>query len=158
MKLTRRIVLTGFMAMFVTASLPKMLVLGQENESVEIEWRVPTEQLEAVKEQIGNNITVEPDLRTIPDSKGLPTIYILAAAAVILEQLAKALLATYRQVKYGGIVITYENDKFNIVNDPRLSSGTILFMRKDKDPIMLQEKDNPQPNQVVELLKLLLPQ
>ena len=52
MKPTRRVVLTGFMAMIFARLFPEMLVWGQETDSVDIQWRVPREQVRTVKEEL----------------------------------------------------------------------------------------------------------
>lgn len=155
MKQTRRIVLTGFMAMIFARLFPVMLVRGQETESANIEWRVPREQVREVREQLNFNGKITGDPATIEDSKGLPLIYIFVGAAA-LAQLAKTLLDVYRDARYGGIVVRSENGKVRIENDPRLSSGTIIVQQKDKVEVTFREKDNPSPSDLIKALEPLL--
>ena len=52
MKPTRRVVLTGFMAMIFARLFPEKSVRGQKTDSVDIQWRVPREQVRTVKEEL----------------------------------------------------------------------------------------------------------
>jgi len=69
MKQPRRIVLTGFMAMIFARLLPEKLVQGQEADSVDIQWRVPREQVKTVEEELNFDGEVTGDKSTIEDSR-----------------------------------------------------------------------------------------
>jgi hypothetical protein len=155
MKQTRRIVLTGLVAMIFARLFPEMLVRGQESESVDIQWRVPRKQVKEVREQLNFNGKITGDPSTIEDSRGLPLIYIFVGI-VTLGQLAKTLLEVYRDVRYGGIVVRSENGKLQIENDPRFSSGTIIVQQKDKVEVTFREKDNPSPSDLIKVLEPFL--
>ena len=154
MKQPRRIVLTGFMAMIFARLLPEKLVQGQEADSVDIQWRVPREQVKTVEEELNFDGEVTGDKSTIEDSKGLPLIYILAGV-VAVSQLARTLLEVYRDVRYGGIVVHSENGELLIDNDPRFSSGKLIIVQGEEVKV-IQAKNQPQPTEVIDALKPLL--
>ena len=155
MKQTRRVVLTGFLVMFFARLFPEMLVRSQESESVDIQWRVPREQVREVRKQLNFEGEVTGDLSTVEDTKGPPLIYIFVGV-VVISQLAKTLLDIYRDVRYGGIIVRNENGKVLIENDPRLSSGTIIVQQKDKVEVTIRDKDNPSPSDLIKALEPLL--
>ena len=154
MKQPRRIVLTGFMAMIFARLLPEKLVQGQETDSVDIQWRVPREQVQTVEEELDFDGEITGDQSNIEDSKGLPLIYIFAGV-VAVSQLARTLLEVYRDVRYGGIVVHSENGELLIDNDPRFSSGTLIIVQGEEVKVF-QAKNQPQPTEVIEALKPLL--
>ena len=55
---------------------PEMSVRGQETDSVDIQWRVPREQVRTVEEELNFDGEITGDKSTIEDSKGLPLIYL----------------------------------------------------------------------------------
>ena len=154
MKQTRRIVLTGFMAMMFARLFPERLVRGQETDSVDIQWRVPREQVRTIEEELNFDGEITGDKSTREDSKGLPLIYIFAGV-VAVGQLARTLLEVYRDVRYGGIVVHSKDGKVLIDNDPRFSSGTLIIIQGDEVKV-LQDKNRPQPTEVINNLKPLL--
>lgn len=154
MKQTRRIFLTGFMAMMFARLFPEMSVRGQEADSVDIQWRVPREQVRTVEEELNFEGEITGDKSTIEDSKGLPLIYIFAGV-VAVSQLARTLLEVYRDLKYGGIVVHSKDGKVLIDNDPRFSSGTLIIIQEDEVKV-IQAQDQPQPTDVIDALKPLL--
>jgi hypothetical protein len=58
-------------------------------------------------------------------TRGGPLFFIFAGV-VGISTLARALVAVYKDMRYGGIVVTVHDGKLNIENDDRLSSGTIV--------------------------------
>ena len=154
MKQTRRIILTGFMAMIFARLFPARLVQGQETDSVDIQWRVPREQVRTVEEELNFEGEITGDKSTVEDSKGLPLIYIFAGV-VAVSQLTRTLLEVYRDLRYGGIVVHSKDGKVLIDNDPRFSSGTLIIIQEDEVKV-IQDKDKPQPADVIDALKPLL--
>ncbi len=154
MKQTRRIVLTGFMTMMFARLFPSKLVQGQETDSVNIQWRVPREQVRTIEEELNFEGEITGDKSTIEDSKGLPLIYIFAGV-VAVSQLTRTLLEVYRDLRYGGIVVHSKEGKVMIDNDPRFSSGTLIIIQEDEVKV-IQDKDKPQPTDVINSLKPLL--
>ena len=154
MKYGRRIVLTAFTAILFSRLFSKMVVLGQETDSVYIQWRVPREQVSSVKENLNFDGEISGDESTIEDSKGLPLIYIFVGV-VAVAQLARTLLEVYRDVRYGGIVVHQENGKVVIDNDPRFSSGTIIVIQEDEVEVF-QDQNQPQLTEVINALQPLV--
>ncbi|MEL6438728.1 MAG: hypothetical protein AAFQ80_05660 [Cyanobacteria bacterium J06621_8] len=154
MKLTRRVVLTGFMTIIFARLFPKISVRGQETDSVDIQWRVPREQVGTVREELNFDGEITGDKSTIEDTKGLPLIYIFAGI-VAVGQLARTLLQVYRDVRYGGLVLHSKDGEVFIDNDPRFSSGTIIIIQGDEIKVF-QDKNQPQPTEVIDALKPLL--
>ena len=154
MKQTRRIVLTGFLVTIFARLFPVKLVQGQDTDSVDIQWRVPREQVRTVEEELNFEGEITGDKSTIEDSKGLPLIYIFAGV-VAVSQLARTLLEVYRDLRYGGIVVHSKDGKVLIDNDPRFSSRTLIIIQGDEVKV-IQDKDKPQPTDVINSLKPLL--
>lgn len=154
MKPTRRIILTGFMAMMFARLFSVKLVQGQETDSVDIQWRVPREQVRTVEEELNFDGEITGDNSTIEDSKGLPLIYIFAGV-VAVGQLARTLLEVYRDVRYGGLVVHSKDGKVHIDNDPRFSSGTLIIIQGDEVKV-IQDKNQPQSTEIIDALKPLL--
>ena len=154
MKQNRRIILTGFIATIFARLLPVRLVQGQETDSVDIQWRVPREQVRTVEEELNFEGEITGDKSTIEDSKGLPLIYIFAGV-VAVPQLARTLLEVYRDARYGGIVVYVKDGKVLIDNDPRFSSGTLIIVQGEEVKV-IQAKNQPQPTKVIDALKPLL--
>lgn len=151
---TRRIFLTGFILMILARLFPERLALSQENDSVDIQWRVPREQVRTVEEELDFDGEITGDKSTIEDSKGLPLIYIIAGV-VAVGQLARTLLQVYRDVRYGGLVVHSKDGEVFIDNDPRFSSGTMIIIQGDEVKVF-QDKNQPQPTEVIDALKPLM--
>lgn len=154
MKHSRRILLVGFIALFFSRLFSNMVVLGQETDSVDIQWRVPREQVSTVKEGLNFDGKISGDESTIEDTKGLPLIYIFVGVVAVFE-LARTLLEVYRDVKYGGIVVHQENGKVVIDNDPRFSSGTIIVIQEDEITVF-QDQNQPQLTEVINAIQPLV--
>lgn len=151
---TRRIVLKGFILMLLARLFSERLALSQETNSVDIQWRVPREQVRTVEEKLNFDGEVTGDKSTIEDTKGLPLIYIFAGV-VAVGQLARTLLQVYRDVRYGGLVVHSKDGQVFIDNDPRFSSGSIIIIQGDEVRVF-QDKNQPQPSEVIDSLKPLM--
>jgi len=140
MNFTTRRVFLGMLTLAIVAPLfQKTLVLSQDNELVEIQWRVPKEQVATIREELQfNKDQIQPDLSSADDTKGVPLIYIFLGT-VIVGQLAKTLLDIYRDARYGGIIVSCQDGEIVIENDPRLSSGTLIMVCQD-DVQVFQDK------------------
>ncbi|MGB5634982.1 MAG: hypothetical protein WBM86_19675 [Waterburya sp.] len=154
MKQTRRIILTGFMAMIFARLFPERLAFSQETDSVNIQWRVPREEVRTVEDELDFGGEITGDKSTIEDSKGLPLIYIFAGV-VAVGQLARTLLQVYRDVRYGGLVVHSKDGEVLIDNDPRFSSGTLIIIQGDEVKVF-QDKNQPQTTEVIDALKPLM--
>lgn len=69
------------------------------------------------------NVVGDPD--SIDPTKGLPLVYI-AAGALMLPDLARSLLALYRDYKYGGTVIEVRQGQLQITQSEKLDADTIV--------------------------------
>lgn len=154
MRQTRRIILTGFIATIFARLFPSKLVQGQDTDSVDIQWRVPREQVRTIEDELNFDGEITGDKSTVEDSKGLPLIYILAGV-VAVSQLARTLLEVYRDLRYGGLVVHSKDGKVLIDNDPRFSNGTLIIIQEDEVKV-IQTQDKPQPADVINSLKPLL--
>lgn len=154
MRQTRRTVLTGFSAMIFAYLFPFKLVQGQDTDSVDIQWRVPREQVRTIEDELNFDGEITGDKSTIEDSKGLPLIYILAGV-VAVSQLARTLLEVYRDLRYGGLIVHSKDGKVLIDNDPRFSSGTLIIIQGEEVKV-IQDNNKPQPTDVIDALKPLL--
>ena len=66
---TRRIFFTGFILVILARLFPERLAVSQENDSVDIQWRVPREQVRTVEEELDFDGEITGDKSTIEDSK-----------------------------------------------------------------------------------------
>jgi hypothetical protein len=131
-------------------------VSAQENQSVNIQWRVPAEQVNTVREELNFEGQVIPDKSTITDDRGLPLIYILIGA-VALGQIATTLLEIYKDTKYGGVVVR-KNKKGELLieNNANLERGTIIIDQGNEVKIIFKEKNDPKATELIQALTPLI--
>ena len=141
------------MAVVFARLFPGMLVRSQENESVNIQWRVPREQVRTVREQLDFEGEVTGDPATKENSRGLPLIYIFVGI-VAIDKLARTLLDLYRNFSCpGAIIVRSENHKLFIENDPMQNCNLIIIKQEDGNiEIINREQDNPS---TIDLTKIL---
>lgn len=151
MKTVRRRHLISLFALFLSVPIGNAYASLSDQEMINIEWSVSRGQVNIVREGIDFDGKVIPNVDTVTDTKGLPLIYILVGSASIL-QMAKTLLDVYRDVRYGGIVISGKDGKINIKNDVRISGGTIVVLNKDDVKFYFRKQDNPSIGNLVEAL------
>jgi hypothetical protein len=131
-------------------------VSAQESQSVNIQWRVPTEQVNAVREELNFEGQVIPDKSTITDDRGLPLIYVLIGA-VVLGQLAATLLEIYKDAKYGGVLV-HKNKKGELLieNNASLERGTIIIDQGNEVKVIFKEKNDPKATELIQALTPLI--
>ncbi len=113
-------------------------------------WRVPRDQVPTVREEARFDGVVTGDPNSAKDTKGLPLIY-LFVGAVLVPYLADALLAVYRDAKYGGMVVVSKGDELVIENDPRLEGGVIV-VKDAKGVTIYRSKTVSDPNELIAAL------
>jgi hypothetical protein len=59
------------------------------------------------------------------DTRGLPLFFIFAGT-VALSSLARAFVETYRDLRYGGVVVAAHDGQLEIKSDIRLPGGTMI--------------------------------
>jgi hypothetical protein len=75
------------------------------------------------------------------------------AGTVAISTLAGALVAVYKDMRYGGIVVTARDGKLNIENDVRLNSGTIVVYNDQNIKVyQLNENKDTDINPLVKAL------
>jgi hypothetical protein len=94
-------------------------------ESAAIIWDVPRGQVETVRQALDFRGEITPKSSSSLDTRGLPLFFILAGT-VAIPNLARALIETYRDLRYGGIVVAAHGGRLEIKNDIRLPSGTMI--------------------------------
>jgi len=131
-------------------------VSAQESQSVNIQWRVPAEQVNTVREELNFEGQVIPDKSTITDDRGLPLIYILIGA-VALGQIATTLLEIYKDTKYGGVIVR-KNKKGELLieNNANLERGTIIIDQGNEVKIIFREKNDPKATELIQALTPLI--
>lgn len=98
---------------------------GHAEPTAAIVWNVPRNQVPAIRETLDFNGTVTPDSHSPGNTRGLPLLFIFAGI-VSLSSLANALASVYRDLRYGGVVVSARDGRIEINNDPRLSGGTMI--------------------------------
>ncbi|MFH0785273.1 MAG: hypothetical protein V2B20_25430 [Pseudomonadota bacterium] len=153
----REILLQGIFALWMATSINLFSCVGlksvsPERQELRIRWHVPRDQMPLIREKLYFKGEVEPDLDSATATKGLPITFLIVGA-VFLPYLVDAIIAAYRDIRYGGIVITFkDNGEVFIINDCRIPGGTILIKRKDDVEFCRIEKEPP-PQMMFNILK-----
>jgi hypothetical protein len=90
----------------------------------DIIWNVPRSQVQNLRDALNFQGQITPKSNPALE-RGLPVLFVFAGA-VAISTLARALVTVYKDMRYGGIVVTARDGKLNIANDDRLDSGTIV--------------------------------
>src|ERR1700746_3429309 len=85
--------------------------LAEQNAA--IIWDVPRDQVQTVRETLNFQGKIIPKSNPILDTRGLPLLFIFAGT-VAISSLARALVGIYKDVRYGGVVVTARDGKLNI--------------------------------------------
>jgi hypothetical protein len=109
-----------------TGSAPHAETPGQQDQRVQIDWRMPTPLHAAVSERLdfSGNTTFEQD----PNHRGTPLFVVLAGLAY-LPSVVEAVVSVYRQVVYGGLIINVCGEKLEIHNDRAIPGGEVIVVR-----------------------------
>ncbi|MFM6736093.1 MAG: hypothetical protein ACKPJT_11200 [Microcystis panniformis] len=152
----RRKFLVGLVLSLFFHRFSNQSVSAQESQSVNIQWRVPAEQVNTVREELNFEGQVIPDKSTITDDRGLPLIYILIGA-VALGQIATTLLEIYKDTKYGGVIVR-KNKKGELLieNNANLERGTIIIDQGNEVKIIFREKNDPTATELIQALTPLI--
>ena len=78
---------------------------------------------------------------------------ICSAGTVAISTLARALMAAYKDMRYGGIVITARDGQLNIENDVRINGGTIVVYNNQN--IKVYQLTETMDQDIVPLVKSL---
>jgi hypothetical protein len=109
-----------------TVSLRLGYATANEAAGLAFEIHVPTQLLtELQKDAHYSKLLVKGDPESVDPTKGLPLIYI-AAGVLAIPELARSLLALYRDFKYGGTIIEVRKGTLVITQDGRLDADTIV--------------------------------
>lgn len=152
----RRKFLVGLVLSLFFHRFSNQSVSAQESQSVNIQWRVPAEQVNTVREELNFEGQVIPDKSTITDDRGLPLIYILIGA-VALGQIATTLLEIYKDTKYGGVIVR-KNKKGELLieNNANLERRTIIIEQGNEVKIIFREKNDPKATELIQALTPLI--
>lgn len=152
----RREFLGGLVLSLFFHQFSKESVAAQESQSVNIQWRVPTEQVNTIRKELNFEGQVIPDKSTITDDRGLPLIYILIGA-VALGQIAATLLEIYKDTRYGGVLV-HKNKKGELLieNNVNLERGTIIIDQGNEVKVIFKEKNNPKATELIQALTPLI--
>lgn len=112
-------------AMLAIAGCLPAVRRGHAEQTTAIVWNVPRNQVTTIRETLDFNGTVTPHGNSTSHTRGLPLLVIFAGI-VSLSSLANALASVYRDIRYGGVVVSAHDGKLEINNDPRLSGGTMI--------------------------------
>ncbi len=94
---------------------------------VTFEMRLPAELLAPLRRSASySKLDVTGDPATVDPTRGLPLVY-LAVGVLLLPDLARSLLALYRDFKYGGTLIEVVNGKLVITQSDKLDADTVVI-------------------------------
>ncbi len=144
--------LFGLIASLVNITNPAN-VYAENSPSIILEWRVPTEILNTVRTDLNvDSLQITADPNSLDETKGLPLLYIVTGA-VLLPQLAKAILDVYKDYKYGPVTITQDaSGKISITHDPKSSSRAVIFIDAKGNPTFQKDITNIDTNRWLALL------
>jgi hypothetical protein len=110
---------------------------AQQDQRVQIDWRMPTPQHAAVSERLdfSGKTTFEQD----PNHRGTPLFVVLAGLAY-LPSVVEAVVSVYRQVVYGGVIINVCGEKLEIHND-RAIPGEVIVVRCGPKVVIYRSTD-----------------
>lgn len=118
---------------------PSIVCAQSKNTLVDIRWRIPAEQVSEIQKILQaspENFSADTD--SYLDDKALPLVYILISTTVAVE-VARAILAIYKDARFGGVVVSSIENKLVIENNPALPGGTIII--KDKNGSIVAHKN-----------------
>lgn len=151
----RRKFLGGLALAIFGSPLLSTLVSARQEETVTIEWYVPTKQSVDIQESLKFKGTAIPDKSTRENGRSPALIYILVGA-VALGTLAETLLKVYKDWQYGGIIVSKDKKgKLLIKSDRSLDSGTIIIDQGKDVKVIFKEKDQPKAKELIEALSAL---
>jgi hypothetical protein len=112
------------------AALPLQLQTVQAQsagtEAQEFQLIVPSALLAGLREAPSySQLDVRGDPASVDPTRGLPLIYI-AVGVLLLPEIARTLVAAYREYKHGGVTIEVRGGKLVIATDERLPANTIV--------------------------------
>lgn len=124
---------------------------GHAEQTAPILWSVPRNQVSNLRQTLDFNGTVTPS-GVSNNTRALPLLF-LFAGIVSLSSLATALASVYRDIRYGGVVVTARDGRLEISNDPRLSGGTMIVYGGDGVAVYRAAPDSEvDPNQLLKTL------
>jgi hypothetical protein len=125
---------------------------SQAEQTALIVWNVPRHQVATIRETLDFDGSVTPDGNSRANTRALPLLFVFAGI-VSLSSLASALASIYRDVRYGGVVVTARDGRLEINNDPRLSGGTMIVYGADGVAVYRAAPDSDvDPNQLLKTL------
>ena len=84
-------------------------------------------------------------------------LFIFLLEYLPLGQIANTLLETYRDARYGGIIVRKDKGgKLLIENDSRLNSGTIVVDQGNEIKVIFRESEQPKTQDIMEALAPLV--
>lgn len=109
----------------------------QQQGKIEVHWELPVS-----RKREAERIYV-PGLTVTERGKGervAPIVVIAGFAA--LAYIVRAALDLYRDVKYGGVVLSVKDDRLHIDNDVRLPAGLVVVRNKDNVQVLSTARQN----------------
>jgi hypothetical protein len=114
----------------------RTVLAAEQDQSVQFSWELPNSDAKPLARRLGisdKNISPAPGTET---DRGVPIVVIIVGI-VALVVLVKEIIAIYRDLKYGGLVIEDRGKRLVIRNDPRLPGRVIVV--KDKRGVAIHE-------------------
>jgi hypothetical protein len=122
-------------------------------QSISFEWELPEDFAKPVRARLGAAVERTTTAPASSSDRSAPVIVIIVGAAA-LTSLAQVIISSYRDVRYGGVIIEDRGESISIKTDPRLSSRVIIV--KDKRGVTVHEMSgSPNAKDVLEGLSKL---
>jgi hypothetical protein len=137
------------------AGIAGSVVIGRKaraQETAAIVWHAPADQVPRIREKLDFNGTVNPDPASPSTARVGPLIVLIGIAGI--SSLVSALANVYRDVRYGGCVVTPHDGRLEITNDPRLPSGTLIVY--DENGIQVHQSTPTTGLDTADLLQKLI--
>lgn len=117
-------------------ALVSKVSLGAE-PIIEVRWQVSLD-MRAQAEKI-----IRPGLELKEQGKGerAPPLLVIAGA-ISMAYIVRSAIELYRDVKYGGVVLSVKGGKLHIGNDPRLPAGIVVVRDANNIQVLSTNRQN----------------
>lgn len=117
--------------------IPRLGAGAEVDPTVEVRWRLPPD-LQTQAEKV-----IRPGLQLKGKGQGERVAPLLVVAGVVsLAYIVRSAIEIYRDVKYGGIVLSVKAGTLQISNDPRLPAGIVVVRNADNIQVLSTSRQN----------------
>jgi hypothetical protein len=157
-RLSSRFIFIAVVLVILLNEQTKQIIFAQAvattSENVAVEWRVPRDEVGEIVDNLKFQGQIVPDMSSVPDTRGIPLIYIIGGL-LYLPSFLDSLALIYNKQKYGGVVIDVRKEMIRVRHDPALAGSIIIVDENGAIVHKVTSFENHQSfaAKIVELLK-----